>query len=48
MMLIRAEFLLTVAQPDEQHGFRSGRRNEEHLGTTNLVTDQFWSVNMPI
>ena len=48
MILLRVEPCLEAAQPEEQHGFRSGRRIEEHLVTTNLVIDKSWSVNMPI
>ena len=39
---------LEAAQPEEQHVFRSGRRIDEHLVTTNLVIDKSWNVNMPI
>ena len=48
MILGRVEALLEAAQPEEQDGFRSGRRIEEHLVTANLVIDKSWSVNMPI
>ena len=48
MSLGRVEPFLEAAQPEEQHGFRSGRRIEEHLVTANLVIDKSWSVNMPI
>ena len=48
MILGRVEPFLEAAQPEEQHGFRSGRRIDEHLVTANLVIDKSWSVNMPI
>ena len=48
MILSRVEPFLGAAQPEEQHGFRSGRRIDEHLVTANLVIDKSWSVNMPI
>ena len=48
MTLGRVEPVLEAAQPEEQHGFRSRRRIEEHLVTANLVIDKSWSVNMPI
>ena len=42
MILGRVEPFLEAAQPEEQHGFRSGRRIEEHLVTANLVIDKSW------
>ena len=48
MILGRVEPFLEAAQPEGQHGFRSGRRIEEHLVTANLVIDKSWSMNMPI
>ena len=48
MILGRVEPVLEAAQPEEQHGFRSRRRIEEHLVTANLVIDKSWSVNMLI
>ena len=47
-ILGRVEPFVGAAQPGEQHGFRSGRRIDEHLVTANLVIDKSWSVNMPI
>ena len=36
LMLGRMEDALEASQPEEQHGFRQGRRIEEHLLTANL------------
>ena len=35
-------------QPEEQHGFRGGRRVEEYLVITHLVLDKFSNANLPI
>ena len=35
-------------QPEEQHGFRSGRRIEEHLLTANIVIDKTLLANVPL
>jgi len=48
MILGRVGFLLSTAQLKQQHGFRSGRRIEKHLVATNLISNKFWTVNMPI
>ena len=34
------EEILEAKQPEEQHGFRPGRRLEEHLLTANLLLDK--------
>ena len=48
MILGRIEHCLENSQPEEQHGFRSGRRLEEHLVTANLVGDKFFAANRPL
>ena len=40
LVLGRIEETLEQHQPEEQHGFRSGRRIEEHLLTANMVIDK--------
>ena len=42
------ETTLEAGQPEEQHGFRAGRRIEEHLLTTNLVLDKTVALDMPL
>ena len=39
---------LEVGQPEEQHGFRPGRRLEEHLVTANLVLGKADAVGIPV
>ena len=48
MILGRTQAQLESTQPEEQHGFRSGRRVEEHLVTTQLVFDKLLRANVPI
>ena len=48
LLLGRIETTLDAAQPEEQHGFRSGRRIEEHLLTASLVIERALAVAMPI
>ena len=48
LLLGRIETTLDAAQPEEQHGFRSGRRIEEHLLTASLVIERTLAVAMPI
>ena len=48
MILGRPKAQLESTQPEEQHGFRSGRRVEEHLVTTQLVFDKLLRANVPI
>ena len=40
MLLARIENFLELEQPEEQHGFRPGRKIEEHLLTTNILLDK--------
>ena len=40
LILGRVEEILEAKQPEEQHGFRPGRRLEEHLLTANLLLDK--------
>ena len=40
MFLARIENSLELGQPEEQHGFRPGRKIEEHLLTTNILLDK--------
>ena len=39
---------MEAGQPEEQHGFRPGRRLEEHLVTANLVLDKADAVGIPV
>ena len=39
---------LEIHQPEEQHGFRGGRRVEEHLVTAHFVWDKLSSASVPI
>ena len=48
MIVGRIEHCLANSQPEEQHGFRSGRRLEEHLVTANLVGDKLFAANRPL
>ena len=48
MILGRIEAQLESTQPEEQHGFRSGRRVEEHLVTTQVLLDKLLRANVPI
>ena len=47
MIFGHIEQCLENSQPEEQHGFRSGRRLEGHLVTANLVGDKFFAANKP-
>ena len=40
LILGRVEKIVEARQPEEQHGFRPGRRLEEHLLTANLLLDK--------
>ena len=40
LVLSRVEEILEAKQPEEQHGYRPGRRLEEHLLTANLLLDK--------
>ena len=48
MVLARVERVLEANQPEEQHGFRGGRRLEEHLVSANLVIDKLLAVGKPV
>ena len=48
LVLGRIEATLDAGQPEEQHGFRAGRRIEEHLLTTNLVLDTTLALDVPV
>ena len=48
LLLGRLEQFLEAGQPEEQHGFRPGRRLEEHLVTANLVLDKADAVGIPV
>ena len=48
LLLRRLEHLLEAGQPEEQHGFRPGRRLEEHLVTANLMLDKSDAVGIPV
>ena len=48
MILHRIQPCLDNHQPEEQHGFRAGRRLEEHLLTANLFLDKTLAANMPV
>ena len=48
MILHRIEPYLDSHQPEEQHGFRAGRRLEEHLLTANLFVDKTLAANIPV
>ena len=48
LLLGRLENLLDASQPEEQHGFRSDRRIEEHLLTASLVMEKTLAANLPL
>ena len=48
MVLARVELVLEANHPEEQHGFRGGRRLEEHLVSANLVIDKLLAVGKPV
>ena len=48
MILHRIQACLHNHQPEEQHGFRAGRRLEEHLLKANLFLDRTLAANMPV
>ena len=48
MILGRIENILDASQPEEQHGFRVGRRIEEHLLTANVLLDKTFAANLPL
>ncbi|CAE7381448.1 unnamed protein product [Symbiodinium sp. CCMP2592] len=48
LVLGRVESVLDANQPEEQHGFRKGRRIEEHLLTVNIMLDKTVAANIPL
>ena len=48
LILGRIEEPLEHAQPEEQHGFRTKRRIEEHLLSANMVIDKTLLANKPL
>ena len=48
LVLGRIEETLEAAQPEEQHGFRSGRRLQEHIVTANLVMQKLSAIGVPV
>ena len=48
MILARGEQSLESFQPEAQHGFRSGRRMEERVLTTNLILDKSTGTALPL
>ena len=48
LVLGRTEDCLEQQQPQEQHGFRTGYRIEEHLGSANLFLDKAAAHDMPV
>ena len=48
LMLGRMEDALEASQPEEQHGFRQGRRIEEHLLTANVCLQKSLAANTPL
>ena len=48
MILGRIEDTLETSQPEEQHGFRSKRRIEEHLLTFNVILDKTLEMDQPL
>lgn len=46
MVLFRIDSL-DIQQPEEQHGFRAGRRIGEHFLTANLIMDKTFQCNIP-
>ena len=48
MILARIEPILEEAHPEEQHGFRPGRRLEEHLLTATVIISKTLAADVPI
>ena len=48
LLLGRMEDSLQATQPEEQHGFRQGRRIEEHLLTANVCLQKTLAANAPL
>ena len=47
-LLHRIEPVLDQHQPEEQHGFRAGRRMEEHLLSANLFSGKTKMISVPV
>ena len=41
-------YLLDAEQPEEQHGFRAGRRVEEHLLSANILLEKADATGFPV
>ena len=48
LLLGRLEHVLDAQQPEEQHGFRAGRRLEEHLLSANILLDKAQATGFPV
>ena len=48
MILGRIEHTLEDQQPEEQHGFRAGRRLEEHIISANIIMQKTWAIGRPV
>ena len=48
LLVDRIEHQLDDHQPEEQHGFRRGKRIEEHLLTANVFLDKALDVGIPV
>ena len=48
LVLDRIEHQLDRYQPEEQHGFRRGKRSEEHLLTANPFLHKTLAVGIPV
>ena len=48
MLVGRIEDPLEWNQPEEQRGFRSDRRIEEHLLTLNVIVDKTLEMDQPL
>ncbi len=48
MILARMEQSLESFPPESQHGFRSGRRMEEHVLTTKFILDKSRTAGLPL
>ena len=48
LVLGRLEHVLDAQQPEEQHGFRAGRRLEEHLLSANILLDKAQASGFPV
>ena len=48
LFLGKLEHALDAEQPEEQHGFRAGRRLEEHLLSANTLWDKAETTGLPV